>query len=238
LFLLFPAFLAFDPWTPLLVLSAALPLLVFWLRPSWKTWSRLVWPIFCLAGGLFVVNLLFTVPTPDAKVIWAWGWFSVTARSWHRAWAVFNRALALSVLSTLTACSFGPLPLVRALMQQAGLSPLWGYSLYAGLNILPSLVQDLRTLQEARRVRMRGRRQTLAEALTLPLTLLAGSVRRAERVSFSMAGRELENSRNRTYVVVSLWKWTDTVYLTVCAAGAAAVLIGALGAGFFRFGLG
>jgi len=237
LLLLVPALLSFDPWTPLLSLVAALPLLVFWLRPAWKTWFPLAVPIVFLAGGLFVMNLLFTVPA-GSRMLWSWGWLSVTSRSWVRAWAVFDRALALSMVSTLTACAFGPLPLVRALMQQAGLSPLWGYSLYAGLNVLPSLVDDLKTLQDTRKVRNGGRRLTWAEALSLPLTLLAGAIRRAERISLSMAGRELETAEHRTFVVVSLWRWTDTVYVVVCGLVAGTVLTIALGAKFFQFDLG
>jgi energy-coupling factor transport system permease protein len=124
------------------------------------------------------------------------------------------------------------------MMQNLGLSPRWGFALYAGLNVLPGLMDDLATLKHSRRIRLAGRRQSLFDALSLPIILLSGAIRRAERISVSMTVRELEEARDRTFLVSSPWRRRDTLYLALCAFLAIATLAISIALGSFRLDLG
>jgi energy-coupling factor transport system permease protein len=139
---------------------------------------------------------------------------------------------------TLTATSLSATELVRALMQNCGLSPRWGYALYAGLNCVPALRDDLETLKATRRIRLAGRRESLADSLSLPIYLLAGAIRRAERITISMTVRELECGEKRTYLVTCRWGARDAAYLCATAIIAITTLILSIQGGYFRYGLG
>jgi energy-coupling factor transport system permease protein len=238
LILSLPVFLSFDLLTPVLALAFALPTVVLLLRPRLRSWLPLVFPLLLIAAGAGITNLLFAVAPGATRTHWVWGPIRITDFSISRAMAISARTMSLTLITTLTAVAMSPLALVRALMQNLGLSPRWGFSLYAGLNVLPGLLDDLATLKHTRMIRLAGRRQSLADALSLPVILLSGAIRRAERISISMTVRELEEARGRTFLVPSPWLRRDVLYLSLCALLAAATLAIAIALGSFRFNLG
>jgi energy-coupling factor transport system permease protein len=238
LILTLPALLSFDRFTPLAALALAVPAIAICLRPRLSAWLPLLWPLLLLAAGAGLTNLLFAVPPGPSKTVWSWGIFNVSDWSLVRAESITARTLALTVIATLSAVAMSPLALVRALMQNLRLSPRWGYSLYAGLNLLPGLRDDLSQLKHTRLIRLAGRRQSLGDALSLPVYLLAGAIRRAERIAVSMTVRELEDAKERTFLVPSPWRRRDNLYLALCASLAGLALAASLLSGNYRFDLG
>lgn len=236
--LLVPVFLSFDPWTPLTMLVPALLLAVVILKPDLKAWAGLAWPLLSLSGVLLIMNLFFTDNRVTDRLVWAWACFSVTDHSMQRALSVFARSITLTSLSTLTVFGFSPISLVRSLMHQAKLPPLWGFSLYAGLNVLPFVADDLRIMRQTRMIRLAGRRQSWTEVLSFPLFILASAIKRAERISLSMIVRDLEVAGKRTFLVQSFWKAGDTQYLIVCTVLSFLVFWISIVGKFYQFNLG
>jgi energy-coupling factor transport system permease protein len=194
-------------------------------------------PLAVLPLGLFLLNLFFTNPAPDdtfRDVLI----FTVRERALARAAALGLRSLALIGLSVGYLLTTDPQDLVNALMQQVHLSPRIGYSLYVAWNTIPFLREDLRRIEAAHRIRLRGRRRRIGEALPVAITLLTGAIRHAERASLSMLARGLESEGKRTYLVTMPWRAVDTIYVVVFSVASAGVFVLLIHLDLFILGLG
>jgi energy-coupling factor transport system permease protein len=238
-FLCVPPLVSFDRVTPWIAVALGIPVLCLCLRPKLSVWSKLALPLLAVSIGAGISNLLFAVPkTGTSPRYLGWGIFAISEFSVDRCLAVSARTLALTVIMTLTTVSMSPLDLVRAMMQNLGLSPRWGFSFFAGMNIVPALGTELEMLKSTRKIRLAGRRESLADSLSLPVFLLAGAIRKAERISVSMTVRGIETAGRRTFLVQCPWKARDTLYVALCAAVSAVVLFASLYFGFFHYDLG
>lgn len=235
--LMVPALVSFDPITPLCVLACGLTLFFAMARPGIGSWLRLAGPFLFLSLGIGLVNLVFT-ESKGSTMFYALGPVQISEYSIQRALSVSARSLALTALCTLAATAMSAIALVRALMQQAKLNPVFGFSLFAGLNALPQLGEDIRQMERIRVLRAGGRRRPFGERLALPVILLAGAIRRAERASLSMAARGLEGIRHRSFVVVSVFRARDWIFIAVCVAASVLCLYLSTRFGWFRFDLG
>ncbi len=215
-FLLVPIFLSFDPWRPLYVLATGGAVFVLWLKPPFRLFLRFLFPFLYLSISLFIMNLLFTPTPPNAQIYWESSMIVISNYALNRACSVAFRTFSLSMLSIILISSMTPSSLVRALMQQLKLSPRWGYALYAGLNLMPALIQELKTLHQCRMIRYAGRAPEIKEYLTIPILILASAIRKAHRISFSMAARELEGIKVRTFVIKSTWGVSNYLFLVCC----------------------
>ena len=156
-----PVILSFDPITPLPFLALAFVHTVLLGRAPWRRLWRVL-PLTVLPLGLFLLNLFFTSPAPGDTFRHVW-FLAVRERALQRAAALGVRSLALIALSVGYLLTTDPLDLVNALMQQVRLSPRIGYSLYVAWNTIPFLREDLRRIEAAHRIRLRGRRRRLRE---------------------------------------------------------------------------
>ncbi len=236
MFILTPVLLSFDAGTPLLALGIALPLLLA-LKPDLSRWLAVALPVVIMSLGMGLINLIFTQPQSCDPVMFSWGPITLTPRSYSRAAATGLRSLALGLLTTLAASTFGPLALVRSLIHQGRLPPRWGFAIYAGLNSLPSLLSDLEIMNQTKKIRLGGRSR-FKDHLEMPAVLLAAALRRAERIAFSMSAREVESPGPRTYLVRSYWTGWDSAALTFGFLVGCLVFILSLNFGFFGFDLG
>jgi energy-coupling factor transport system permease protein len=232
-----PVILSFDPITPLPFLALALVHMILLGRaPLRRIWQVLV-PLAVLPLGLFLLNLFFTSPAPGDTFREVW-FLTVRERGLQRAAALGLRSLALIALSVGYLLTTDPLDLVNALMQQVRLSPRIGYSLYVAWNTIPFLREDLRRIEAAHRIRLRGRPRRLGEALPAAVTLLTGAIRHAERASLSMLARGLENEGERTYLVTMKWRPVDTLYVVIFSVVTGAIFSALIKLDLFVFGLG
>jgi len=234
---LVPVLLSFDPWTPLPFVALAVVHTVALGRVPVRRFLAVVLPLASLPLGLFVMNLLLTAPEPGDRMVSVL-FVAVRERALARGLILGLRSLALIVLSVGYLLTTNPLDLVNALMQQAGLSPRLGFSLYVAWNTIPLLREDLRRIDNTHRIRLRGRRRKPGEALAVAITLLAGAIRHAERAALSMAARGLEQAEGRTFLNESRWRPIDSVFVAFFALLSAGVLVFLTRSGLFVFGLG
>jgi len=224
LFLMIPVLFAMDKLTPLCYLTLGLINLFFVAGLELVRFIRLVLPLSTLSWGLFFMNLFF-----PAKGV----------NGLDRAISVFLRSFTLISLSSGYILSVNPYDIIRALMQNWHLNYRLGFSLFAGWNTIPLLKRDIAIAQKAQEIRLAGRKKTARRSMTrLPITILSGAIMHGERLSLSMAGRGLEEAKERTFIHRIWWTKKDTLYCI--GAGLAALLfwVALILGGIFVFELG
>ena len=222
--LLAPALVSFDHPTPLVFMGLALFNLFALGRVRLGRAAAVLGPLSLLPFGLLALNLLFHREGFAAGL--------------RLGSVLFLRAEALIVISMSFALLVRPLELVNALMQQLGMPARIGYSIYAGWNALPLLRRDMAVIGRAHAIRSGGRKRGPRELPRSAVTLLAGAVRHAERLSLSMSARGLEQAGPRSFYRESRWTAADTAYSAAGCLLAAAAFLVLLSNGAFIFDLG
>lgn len=239
LFLMLPVLFAMDKLTPLLYLALGAVNLFAVAELSPRRFIRLVLPLSTLSFGLFFMNLCF----PAAGV-----------NGLDRAVSVFLRSFTLISLSSGYILAVSPYDIIRALMQNWHLDYRLGFSLFAGWNTIPLLKRDIEIAQMAQDIRSAGVRGTLIRqaggetghrggkrrpSITrLPVTILSGAILHGERISLSMAGRGLEEAKERTFIRRIYWTGWDSLYCAIMGLGALLLWGVLIQRGIFIFELG
>lgn len=177
---------------------------------------------FALFGlGFLTTNLVFREEADFARHVAERTMLSSPAFS--AGLTLFGRAIAIGMVSALFALTTDPGAFVRSLMAHWRLSPLFGYALFAVLQIVPDLAAEARQIRIARAMK-RGRPPRRipgpAEMFSLAIPLLAYAIRRANRAAIAMEARGLAADMPRTIVRVPRLRLRDAGF-----AGAAAVLL-------------
>jgi len=240
LFLMLPVLFAMDKLTPLLYLALGTVNLFAVAELSPRRFINLVLPLSTLSFGLFFMNLCF----PAAGV-----------NGLDRAISVFLRSFTLISLSSGYILAVSPYDIIRALMQNWHLDYRLGFSLFAGWNTIPLLKRDIEIAQMAQEIRsaeVRGSRKSVAGIETksrkagrrkpsitrLPVTILSGAILHGERISLSMAGRGLEEAKERTFIRRIYWTGWDSLYCAIMGLGALLLWGVLIQRGIFIFELG
>lgn len=234
---LIPVLLSFDQYTPIPFLALALTQTLVLGRVELVRMLRVMLPLSSLPVGLFLLNL-FLSDTTDQEIMTQLWFFTLTRNSLHRAIVIGLRSLSLIVNSIAYLLVTDPLKLVNALMQQLKLSPRVGFSIYVAWNTIPFLRDDLQRIEHTHRIRLRGRRRRVQDALPTAVTLLAGAIRHGERASVSMTTRGLDRSLSRSFIHKSCWTRTDTAYLLISLLIVSGIFAALIVGNFFTFGLG
>lgn len=195
--------LVFDPYVPLALLivvvacarAAGVPV---------GAMLRGLLPSGALALGFFWMQVAFPRGDPTGYTLLAHvGPVPVYRETLLRGLALGLRVLCYAAYGLLFVATTDPTRLVLSLIQNAGLSPRFGYSLLAAYRLFPLYQSELRTLRMAHQVRGveegAGVRGGLARLSRYAIPLLAGAVRRAERVAVAMESRGFTGRRERTY---------------------------------------
>jgi energy-coupling factor transport system permease protein len=222
--LLAPVLFSIDWYTPLVFMSLATIQLVPLGRVRIRRIAILMLPLSSLPVGLFLLNALFHRDGLEA--------------GWRLGLALALRSEALILISLSLVLLIRPIELVNALMQHLGLPARFGFPLYAGWNSLPLLRRDLAIIEQAQAVRSTAGRPSLGRRMRTAVSLLAGALRHAERVSLSMTARGLESAVRRSFYRESRWSAGDSVYLAAGLLVAAAALFMLLSVRAFTFTFG
>lgn len=241
LFLMLPVLFAMDKLTPFLYLALGAVNLFAVAELSPRRFSNLVLPLSTLSFGLFFMNLFF--PAEGVNGL-------------NRAISVFLRSFTLISLSSGYILAVSPYDIIRALMQNWHLNYRLGFSLFAGWNTIPLLKRDIEIAQMAQHIRSAGLRGTgirgtslgrgnktgsrrhRAPIIRLPVTILSGAILHGERISLSMAGRGLEEARERTFIRRIYWTRQDSLYCVVMGLAAFLLWWALIHLGSFIFELG
>ena len=206
-------------------------------KTPFKRFLKVLAPLSILPLGLFVLNLLFSQSIESEK-IFRFLFLSIRENALLRAVVLALRSLSLIVISISYLLAADPMELVNALMQQLSLPPRIGFSIYVAWNTVPFLRQELRRIDYTHKIRMKGKKRSIKQALPTAVALLVGAIRHAERASLSMTARGLEKSRERTFYTVNRWKIRDTAYLIASVCAIASITIVLINTDLFVFGLG
>lgn len=199
--------IAFDPYTPALLLLLALA--AGWLTGGLRArqWLQLL-PFLLFALGMF--------------------WTTVAAsQDLSLGLSLAFRTLAVGAVSVLLLANTDPTDLMLSLSQQAGLPPRYSYSLLAALRFLPTLESELAIIRAAHRIRGAGGsggKEAFRRWYRYAIPLLAGGIRRAERVALAMEARGFHGRRDRTYFRTLRWRTGDSLFVAAVAAAVGGVL--------------
>lgn len=145
--------------------------------------------------------------------------------------AMFLRALCFGSFSYFFVRTTDPGDLARALMQHARLPAHLAYSVFAAVQLLPTLSNDLRQIELAHALRSekttRPRWWSPSRYTRFPVPLLAGAMRRATRASIGMECRGLSREMTRTSLHESRFSVRDVVFLIGAISLLAAVVMAA-----------
>ncbi len=195
----------FDPWTPLLFWIGVLLIQLIFSRVSWKKWSLFMLPFFITSFGYFWTTLVFAEEKSGA-VIWSIGSLVITENQLEQALSLSFRVLAFSSLSLLFALTTNPMTFILSLMQQLRLSPKIAYGVMVGYQFLPVLKDEFVQIQQAHRIRGANKDKNILRKIVgirrVLIPMLAGAVRKAERVAFAMEARGFTGEKRKSYFQV------------------------------------
>jgi energy-coupling factor transport system permease protein len=198
--------LAFDPWTPLVFfVTALLALRILGRAPL----PQIVRPLlfFLALGGLGFMgsNAFFYAPVGDQPltVLWSAGPLQITAEGLRVGVSLTIRMLAIVIYSIIFVTTTDPTDLVLSLIQQARFPFRLGYGILVAYRFLPLWRSELDIIRAAHRIRGAGERMTLRgrweQLRRYAVPLLAGAIRKSERVAIAMDARAFGARPERTY---------------------------------------
>ena len=219
----------FDPLTPLAFLVLALIVGRRLARIPARTLPRALAPFGLLGASLVVSNALFGVRPPGAPVLMRWGPLSASVPGLTVGLSLAERGMAIAAFSLILLFSTDPGSLVRSLVQQARLPARIAYPVLAAYRGVPLLAEEYVTIRLALRLRGQGRRRGVLGAIrvegALLLPLLAGAIRRAERMAVAMDARGLNAGRPRTFYRQTPFERADGAMLLGAIGASVAILV-------------
>jgi energy-coupling factor transport system permease protein len=219
-----------DPITPLVLLTLTLLAIALLGQVNLGALLRLLLPVVVLSFSIIWTTALFYVvdPTSHPRTLLQIGPLAFTDQAVAYGLTIMFRMLGFFGASLLFILTTDPTDFVQALIQKLGLSPRFGYGAHSAYGFVPLLESELSMIRAAHRVR--GVKEGGSPAawyryyVGLLVPLLAGSVRRAERVALAMDARAFGAAPTRTYYRQSTFGREDLLF----AVGAVIVLGGSL----------
>jgi energy-coupling factor transport system permease protein len=146
------------------------------------------------------------------------------------ALTIFFRLLGFLTASLLFVLTTDPTDLMQALMQIARLNDRFGYGTLAAYHFVPQFDTELATIRAAHRIRGvadgGGPVQAVHRYVGYMIPLLAGAVRKAERVALAMDARGFGAYPDRTYYRASRFSRADLGFGVGSALVCAGLLLG------------
>jgi energy-coupling factor transport system permease protein len=239
--------IVFDPLTPLAFLAMALILgaTAGRIPPGLLVTSLL--PFWLIGVSLVISNALFVNDAARATVLWTWGPFNASVEGAMIGLSLAERSVGVAAFTVVLVLTTDPTHLVRSLVQQAHMPARFAYPALAAYRFLPLLRSEYATIRLAQRLRGQGRRAGPAgwieEQKRLVIPLLAGAIRKADRVAVAMDSRGFNNQgverthyRHVEFNAADAWLLIGTlmigigILLASAAMGVLRVWTGALGA--------
>jgi energy-coupling factor transport system permease protein len=223
-----------DPITPLCVAVVGAVAIVLGGRVPLGQILRTLRPFALVAFGLFWTTALFYA-TPTQPLA-TWGPLVVSKDGLAYGATIMFRILAIFVVSLLFTLTTDPTAFLQGLVQQARLSPRFGYGIIAAYRFVPLFDGELASIRAAHRVRGvqtgGGPAAQYRRLVGHMVPLLAGAIRHAERVALAMDARGFGAIEKRTYFRRSTFGWRDSAFLVVAALVLGALLSGLHAAGW------
>jgi len=216
----------FDIVTPLVFLAATLLLMVVAGRISPRYVLVSIAP-FVLVSLSFVFLYAIFGPNTGPNTIIAFGPIKVSREGILLGISVGLRVLFLISTSLLFIATTDPGDLVLSLVQQARLNYKLAFAMLVAYRFIPIFADEYANIRAAARVRGVGTAAgPLGENRALSrdaVPLLAGAIRRSERLALAMDSRAFGAFPIRTYRRTLMVKPSDWIFLVVVLIASAAI---------------
>jgi len=206
MFVVLAVTLAFDPWTPSIVFVIMLMVQRFLGRIPLRRMLPSLAFFLVLSGLGFVGSNAFFYAVPagvEPTTLWEWRSLSVTAEGIRAGVSLAMRVMAIVTCSAVFVTTTDPTAFVLSLIQQAHFPMRLGYGVLVAYRFVPLWQTELAQIRAAHRIRGVGERPTLRGRLEqvkrYAIPLLAGAIRKAERVSVAMDSKAFGMTDERTY---------------------------------------
>lgn len=205
----------FDPWTPLILWLVTLGMIHFLGGIPLRFIALLMIPFSFFAFSFVWISIVF----PDQRgetILFHIGPLPVALENVKVGLSLGLRSFVFASWSMLFVLTTEPTKFMLSLIQHCKLSPRIGYGMMAAYRFLPLFRQELNQIRAAHRIRglgeaagLRGRWEQL-KRYTIPL--MAGAIRKAERVAIAMESKGFDGSRDRSYYHVVKWTYRDLIF--------------------------
>ncbi|MEK4970025.1 energy-coupling factor transporter transmembrane component T [Cytobacillus sp. FSL R7-0696] len=211
---------SFDIITPAIMFIYILILTFFFSKLNIKKWLFYFIPMSFFALGLAWMTMLYTDDKyATGPIVFSFYSFDIRMGSIIVSMSLALRSLCFIGLSLLFAFTTDPTKFMLSLMQQVRLSPKLTYGILAGYRFVPTFKHELDLLKKAHRIRGLGRakgwRNRVEHMRQYFIPLLAGAIRKAERVAIAMESKGFTGSKDRTYYTVMKIKATDYLFIII-----------------------
>jgi energy-coupling factor transport system permease protein len=216
----------FDIVTPLVFLAASLLLLIIVGRISPRYVLVSIAPFVLVALGFVFLYAIFG-PNTGPNTIVAIGPVKVSREGVLLGVSVGLRVLFLISTSLLFIATTEPGDLVLSLVQQARLNYKLAFAMLVAYRFIPIFAEEYANIRAAARVRGVGTGSGPLDAVRSlrrdAVPLLAGAIRRSERLALAMDSRAFGAFPTRTYRRTLTVKASDWLFLGAVIAGSAAI---------------
>jgi energy-coupling factor transport system permease protein len=209
--------LFFDPITPLITIFWSIIITFLFGRVSFRKWFLLFSPFLFIALVYVWSTLLFPRLQEGDRIIWEWGFLTLTEEGFQKGLSLGLRVLSFASLSIMFTLTTKPTDFLLSLMQQCKLPPKLAYGIMAGYRFLPLIKEEFEILQKAHRVRGVTQAKSIIDKIQqlkrYVIPLLAGAIRKAERTALAMESKGFTGAKNRIfYREISVTR-TDWLFL-------------------------
>lgn len=216
-----------DPWIPLFMVGlAGLMLRLFGAVPL-RTFFIIMSPFGLFALSFLWIHALF--PAERGETVLFTVGFLVIAKENVLTGVTFGlRALVFASWSMMFVLTTEPTKLMLSLIQHCRLPARYGYGMMAAYRFLPILQEELRIIRNAHRIRGLGEtggwKGKWQELKRYAIPLLAGAIRKADRVAIAMESKGFNDGRRIFYREIS-FSGMDAAYGLFMAAILTALLL-------------
>lgn len=205
----------FDPRTLLMiVVLTSLSLRMFAGIPL-RTIGLLLLP-FCFFALSFVWTSVLFPSERGQSVMFYLGPMPVAKENIATGITLGLRSLVFGLWSLLFVLTTEPSKLMLGLLQHCKLPPRYGYGIMAAYRMVPLFRYELNQIRAAHRIRglgeSRGLRERWNQMKRYSIPLLAGAIRKAERIAIAMESKGFDGSRHRSYYCTIEWTRNDILY--------------------------
>jgi energy-coupling factor transport system permease protein len=225
----------FDIPTPLTFLAAALLLTMVVGRIPVGFIALSMAPFVLISLSFVFINILFFEPGAARTPLFYIGPLLVSKEGVEAGVSVALRVLFIVSTSLLFVSTTKPRDFVLSLMQQARLNYRLAYAVLAAFRFIPIFAEEYASIRAAAQVRGAGARSGIVGAIRSlkrdAVPLLAGAIRRSERLALAMDSRAFGAYPTRTYHRQLHVTAADWVFLGGVVVGSAALfaVLAALG---------
>ncbi|MGP4041236.1 energy-coupling factor transporter transmembrane component T family protein [Gracilibacillus sp. D59] len=208
-----------NPNFLLYMIIGALLLYLFGTGHTWKVIGLLAIPLLIIFLSSSTTMIFFG----EGETTWfKLGLIHITEESFYRGIHLGLRSCVFGILSLIFALTTRPVYLFYSTMQQLRLKPKYAYSFMAAIRMLPIIVEEFQTLQQALKVRAvqysKGIKGWYEKIKLYAIPLLAQSIRRAHRIAVAMEAKKFSKDSQRTYYYQLKYTNKDILFSILLAA--------------------